>query len=190
MSVQSDTAVRPANGGAPDDQEQAGGQPFWVTVMTREMLVKLTDRNFILSTGLTLLIMVGLFAFQGFISARDTTVHVAVSGSGTQAVAEHAHSLAGDQDVSLDLDVRRYDSAAAVNHAVSSGDVDAGLVNGADGWRLVGKTDKDTNLETYVRQAVQDRTLQRNATDAGTTAQALTRGSDVPYHLLTPDSHT
>ncbi|MGH3446897.1 MAG: ABC transporter permease, partial [Nocardioidaceae bacterium] len=38
--------------------------------------------------------------------------------------------------------------------------------------------------------AVQDRTLQRNATDAGTTAQALTRGSDVPYHLLTPDSHT
>lgn len=190
MSTRLEHAQLSADGEPTPDETGGESQPSWVTVMTREMVVKVTDRNFLLSTALTLLIMVGIFAVQGFLSQRDDTVSVAVTGNHSQRVAHQAGTLARNGENAFELTVRRYDSTERVKQAVSDGDADAGLIHTSNGWRLVGKTDKETGLATYVRQAVEHRVLQRNAAQEGTTAAALTAGSDVPYTLMEKDNHT
>lgn len=192
VTSQTDTTHGPHlgdnNGPSADKRQRA--EPFWVTVMTREVMVKLTDRTFLVSTAVTLALMVGIFGFQAFMSQRDDSVDVAVTGPGVQQVTTHAQSAATSGEDTFTLDVHRYASAGAVRTAVRDGDVDAGLIHDSSGWQLLGNTDKEDRLASVVRQAVQHRTLVANAKQAGTTASALTHGSDVPYRLLDPDSHT
>lgn len=183
MSIEMDTVRTQDNSVLGEGREAP-----WMVVTAREVMVKLTDKTFILSTVFTLVLLVGVLGVQAFFAMRSHDVTLGVAGQQALPVAHRVDHLAELRDESMTLHVKRSANAAAVEQAVRNGDVDAGLVHDAKGWRLLGKDGKDTQLATSVRDAVQQGVLLRAADRAGTSVSALTEGSEVRYDLLAVDA--
>ena len=155
----------------------------WRIVAGRELAVKLRDRNFLISTGVTLLAIVVSMVVSGWLGGRSETVDLAVTGDATQVV-QVAQQTADAQDANLTLKSHPVADVAAVEQQVRDGDADAGLVRTGPGWQLIGDTDKNDDLSTYVGAAASQLAVQRNAAAAGTTMEQLQQGSAVSYRLL------
>lgn len=159
---------------------------LWRIVAAREMSVKLKDRNFIVSTLVVLVLIVGALGVQGYLASRPQTTTVAVTSPSASAVAEQAETLAhaGGSD-KVTFTTSTYADQAAAESAVTDGKADVALLQTSDGgWRLVGKTSKDSAAQTWIPQAVQQQVLQRNAAAAGVSLEQLAKGSSVSYDLL------
>jgi ABC-2 type transport system permease protein len=168
---------------------RTSGQAVWPIVMTREIVVKLRDRNFMVGTLITLLLIAGGLGVQAFFAAKSDEVTVVVTGEGAGQVMQQVERTAQQRQDDFDLTITEVPSAAAVEAAVRDGSADLGLVHSADGWRLVGKTDVKSSMTAYVTQVVGDRTLAANAQTAGTTVAVLTAGGAVTPQLLEPDAN-
>ncbi|HVD64036.1 MAG TPA: ABC transporter permease, partial [Lapillicoccus sp.] len=168
---------------------RTSGQAVWPIVMVREIVVKLRDRNFVVGTLVTLLLIAGGLGLQAFLSGKSNDVTAVVSGEGARQVMQQVGQTASQREDAVNLTVDDAPDAAAVEAAVRDGRADVGLVHDADGWRLVGKTDLKPSMTAYVTEVVGDRTLAANAQSAGTTAAALTAGGTVTPQLLDPDSN-
>ncbi len=173
----------------PTPDSRSERRSVWPIVATREVVVKLRDRNFLIGTLVTLVILVGTLGLQAFLIGRADSTTVVVTGDGARAVMEQVDTLADTRKRPLTLTLTAAADPAAVDSAVRSGAADAGLVHDASGWRLVGKTEVDSTLSTFVSEVVREDTLQRNAVTAGTTAQALTAGSKVRAEVLQTDAN-
>ena len=168
---------------------RTSGQAVWPIVMVREIVVKLRDRNFVVGTLVTLLLIAGGLGLQAFLWGKSNDVTAVVSGEGARQVMQQVGQTASQREDAVNLTVDDAPDAAAVEAAVRDGRADVGLVHDADGWRLVGKTDLKPSMTAYVTEVVGDRTLAANAQSAGTTAAALTAGGTVTPQLLDPDSN-
>jgi ABC-2 type transport system permease protein len=168
---------------------RTSGQAVWPIVMVREIVVKLRDRNFVVGTVVTLLLIAGGLGLQAFLSGKSNDVTAVVTGDGARQVMQQVGQTASQREDAMNLTVDDAPDAAAVEAAVREGRADVGLVHDADGWRLVGKTDVKPSMNAYVTDVVGDRTLAANAQSAGTTAAALTAGGTVTPQLLDPDSN-
>ncbi len=158
----------------------------WLVVTVREVVVKLTDRSFILSTALTVLLIVAGVVVSAFMAGRSTTFDVGAVDAQTVAVAqgaEQAVTAGGDE-----LAVTSFDSEEALRTAVLDGDLDAGLLHGPDGYTLVGGDEIDPTLQRAVTSAVEQHVLSQNAEAAGTTLAELRAGSTVTTTLLGADA--
>ena len=163
--------------------------PAWVVVAGREIHVKLTDRNFLVSTLVTLVLLAGALAFQIVVGSRSNDMSMAVSGPGARQVVEQVEQQPASGKDPGTMTVRDYADGAAVPQAVRDDKADAGLVHESAGWRLVGKTGTDSKLAASIGQAVQRTILAQNATAAGTTVEALTKGGDVRLDVLEPEDN-
>ncbi|PWJ27257.1 ABC-2 type transport system permease protein [Branchiibius hedensis] len=159
---------------------------LWRIVAAREMSVKLKDRNFIVSTVAVLVLIIGALAVQGWLASRPQTTDVAVLSSSATSVtqqAEKAAHAAGSDKVTFKTST--YADQGAAERAVTDGKADVALLPTDDGgWRLVGKSSKDSAAQTWIPQAVQQQALQRNAAAAGVSLDQLAKGSTVSYDLL------
>lgn len=158
----------------------------WRLVAAREVAVKLRDRNFLVSTALMLVLVVAAIGIQLVFAGHTETKKIAVQGSAGSSIVASASALAKSADAKLDLQPVAATSAADVEKRVTAGKADAGLLRAGDGWRLVGKSSRSTELATYLGQAVQQDAVRRNAAAAGTTLADLQRGADLSYDLLQP----
>jgi len=163
--------------------------PAWVVVAGREIHVKLTDRNFLVSTLVTLVLLAGALVFQIVVGSRSNDMSMAVSGPGARQVVEQVEQQPASGKDPGTMTVKDYADGAAVAQAVRDDKADAGLVHESAGWRLVGKTGTDSKLAASIGQAVQRTTLAQNATAAGTTVEALTKGGDVRLDVLEPEDN-
>jgi len=171
------------------DGDLATSQAVWPIVMTREIMVKLRDRNFIVGTLLTLLLIGGGLGLQAFLGGKSAEVTAAVSGDGSRAVMQQVQQSAAQRDDAMTLTVTDAADPAAAQALVQGGKADVALVHEGDAWRLLGKTSIKPTMAAYVSEAVRDRALDTNATAAGLTAATLTAGSTVLPQLLEPDSN-
>lgn len=161
----------------------------WRIVTEREVMVKLRDRSFLISTVITVMAIVASLAITGYVSSRTDKVDVAITGTGAEQIVATANSLVESADKRVTFTARPQVDVAAVEHQVRDDAVDVGLVPAAGGgWRLVGKAGNDDNAATYVTAAVRQITVQRNAAAAGTSMEALSQGSAVAYDLLEPSA--
>ena len=176
-----------AEGVSPQPPERR--PPVWAIVASREMFVKLTDRNFIVSTLITIVLLAGSLALQVVLGGSANDVSVAVSGPGARQVAERVQQRAEQRGDPISMTVTEPGDATAVAQAVRDGRADAGLVHEGDAWRLVGKSGTDTKLAASVQEVVQQVTLESNAAAAGVSVQALTRGGDVRLDVLEPQDN-
>ncbi len=168
------------------EQERSAAGNAWRIVTSREITVKLKDRTFLITTAVTLIVIIGAVAFQAIMASHENTKSIATTQAGSQIV-KTAGTLADHGDgPTLKASVKS--SAAQVEKAVKAGDADAGLVPQGDGWRLVGNDSKDTQISTWLGLSVQQQVMQHNAKKAGTSLQALQRGSHLPYTLLDPNA--
>ncbi|MEC3954207.1 ABC transporter permease [Nocardia sp. CDC153] len=159
----------------------------WRLVARREIAVKLRDRNFLISTAVTIIAIVASLAISGFLSGRSETIDVA-TGPGASEVVDLAGQLAHAANAKVDFVAHEAADATAVEQRVRDGGVDAGLVPQPGGWRLVGKTAKNDKAATYVAAAAQQLAIQRNAAAAGISPQQLASGGAVTETVLEPDA--
>ncbi|MGW0247947.1 ABC transporter permease [Nocardia goodfellowii] len=157
---------------------------LWRIVTQREITVKLRDRNFLVSTVITIAVIVATLALSGFLNNRTDELDVAISGQGAGEVIEVANTLAEGKKV--EFTAHTEPDVAAVERRVRDDEVDVGLVPGDSGWRLIGRAAEDDDAKTYLTAAAQQIALQRNAAAAGTSMTELTRGATVGYDLLDP----
>ncbi|MFE5479087.1 ABC transporter permease [Nocardia sp. NPDC056541] len=157
----------------------------WRIVAAREIAVKLRDRNFVISTVVTLVVIVASLILTGFLSSRPDKIDVAIAGSDTSVVLETANALASGAGTDTSFTARPVADRAAVEQLVREDAVDVGLVPAEpSGWQLIGKTAEDDAATTYITAAAQQLALQRNAAAAGVSLDELGRGATVTYGLL------
>ncbi|MGW5450491.1 ABC transporter permease [Nocardia sp. NPDC003979] len=155
----------------------------WRIVSAREIVVKLRDRNFVISTVVTIVAIIASVAVSGFLGSRPDKVDVAITGTAGVVVLDRANELGAERDVSFTG--HAVADRAGVEQQVRDGAVDVGLVAGEpDGWQLIGKTAENDDATTYITAAAQQLALQRNAAAAGVTMDELAQGADVDYTLL------
>lgn len=160
----------------------------WVTVMTREISVKVMDRAFVLSTVLTVLGIVGFTAFMFFMGERTTTFSVAATDSRSVAVAETAREAAGEK-TRIDVVEVPPDEARDL---LGREDVDASVAREDNAWVLTTKHSLDGSLGELLSDAAREVTERSNAAAAGTTVEQLAAGSEIRVRTLSeqPDRGT
>lgn len=196
MTAEPRTTSTPAPSAAPEPpygdpahQPDQGPRPPsapWRVVAAREIHVKLTDKNFLVSTALTLVLLAGSFALQVVLGQHRDSVAAVATGDGARAVLVAADRLGDEQGRPVDLTVTDAADPAAVTAAVRGGTADVGLVHDGTAWRLVSKDAADSSLTALVREAVQQQVLATNAAAAGTSVSALTAGSTLSLDRLDP----
>jgi ABC-2 type transport system permease protein len=187
--MSTDTTTRTPSDLETPKAPRTSGQAVWPVVMMREIVVKLRDRNFVVGTLITLVLIAGGLGLNIVLSGKSDEVTVVVTGDGARSVMEQVGQVAEQRDVDMKLTVTEVPDAAAVEAAVRDETADVGLIHSADGWRLVGRTELQPTMSAYVSEVVGDRTLAANAQTAGTTAATLTAGGTVTPQLLAPDSN-
>ncbi|ANS79059.1 ABC transporter [Serinicoccus hydrothermalis] len=159
----------------------------WILVAAREIRVKLTDKNFLVGTGLTLLLLLGAMFVPALIGGATSSYDVAVTDdAATQIVAEAEQSLqavdAEAQVTPVDVDDR-----AAAETAVREGDADAALVGEPGAWELLHDGGAPAALDGALTEAVRTSALTTNAEAAGTSVAELTSGSELAQVDLAQD---
>ncbi|MFD4402116.1 ABC transporter permease [Nocardia sp. NPDC058499] len=172
------------SGTGPEAAADIAPRGVWRIVTEREVMVKLRDRNFLISTVITIVAIVASLAISGFMSGRTETVDIAVTGTDAGQVVQTAGDLADLADSNVAFTSTPVADLAAAEQQVRDGEVDAGLVAGPGGWRLIGKESVNDDVNTYVTTAAQQLALQRNAEAAGTSLEELGRGGQVTYDVL------
>ncbi|MRH90508.1 ABC transporter permease [Nocardia sp. SYP-A9097] len=156
----------------------------WRIVAAREIAVKLRDRNFLVSTILTVLVIVASLAISAFASSRPTTVDVGIVGAEAVPIVTTANTLADSANKKITFTAHEVADTSTLEQQVKDEMVTVGLLPDASGWRLIGKSAKNDDASTYLTAAVRQITLQRNAVAAGTSIEQLSRGSAVSYDLI------
>lgn len=178
-------APGPTGRGEAARHTQTGRKAAWPLVAAREIQVRLRDKNFLMSTGLTLVILLAVLLAQSFFGGGAMSYKLGVEGAeGTQIVAA-ADQAAKAGDPGAKITSVELGDAAAVEEAARSGDVDYGLIQTADGWELVDEGPTSTQLEMVVGEAVRATVLSANAEAAGTDVASLMEGTAVTTRDLT-----
>ena len=152
----------------------AATMPWWI-VAKREIMAKLTQKGFWISTIVVVVLLIaGFFFTYLFASSQEAMTVGVVDEEGAQVVAIAAQSSGRDiQSMTIETD--------AMEAAVENGDVQAGLVRTGDGWEVL-----VDSIETSVgdmQQAVSSYMIGKNARDLGIDPAALQSGAQVNVRL-------
>ena len=186
------TPILHAPADAPTDtpagaDDRPGSRSAWALVARREVVVKLTDRSFLVGTLVTLVLIAGFMGWQAWDSGRTTTYTVAAT-SADRAVADRLASDASTVDDTVAVDVEGVADDAAAKALVTAGDADAWLHRGGGGWVLTTDSEEKGALTAVTREVVRQAALEQQAADLGTTVERLQAGSTVTTSLLTGDA--
>lgn len=162
-------------------------QQPWAIVAMREIVVRLTNKAFIISTLVTLALIVGSAGVQVLIAQHGSTMKVAVTTDAGARVADSIAKSAAAEDDSAKLEVKRAADPAAAKSLVDHEDADAALLATGTGWELVSRGAPNEKLERLARQSVQAQALAANAAAAGTSVEQLTKGSTLTARALDED---
>lgn len=153
----------------------------WAVVAGREIRVKLTDRNFVLSTVFTIVLLAALFGVQAFIAAQASSPQYRVG-----VTDEAGSALVGEVETALrvetpdgTVDAESVADRAAGQEAAQAGDLDAVLTRQDGVWTLGADGSPDSDLRRAVTEAVRTQVLRANADAEGTTVGRLMEGTEV-----------
>ena len=186
---------------APDDHgvDAHATEAAWRIVAGREIMVKLRDRNFIISTVTTVAIFIIAFGASFLLGGDDDEKKIVVTSGDAAAIVQQIDAqadAADDEDTdqaatagppTIQLSVDQVADQAEAEQAVRDGDADVALLGGPGAWTLVGSEDVDPGIAAAVSSAIAADALERNAAAAGTTVADLTAGSVVQERLLDAD---
>ncbi|WP_347354183.1 ABC transporter permease [Intrasporangium sp.] len=192
MTLTTDTSTRTERP-APPPRSAQGVDRAWQVVAAREIWVKLHDKNFLMSTFFTMLLIAGVFGIQAFFAGKPHEATIAVTSPAAATIVRQAQDAGAAAEANLAWTVKTAPGESAALALVRSGDADVALLPGSPGsagseWRLVGDREKDDTVATWVGKAVGEHVLAEHAAALGTTADRLTSGSTVGYDLLDKDS--
>ncbi|NOJ59661.1 ABC transporter permease [Arthrobacter sp. 260] len=187
--MSTETRVKDRDGSAPSSQDarprSTGTQPPWLIVTLREVMIKVRDRSYAISTLVTLVLIVGGVVFNAFMMNRGDDFSVAVQSDSATAVVQLADEAGQANDGNVTFTAVEADSDDAAVELVRAEEADAALLQGSDGaWQLTGKTEIDSGITQLVGEALNAFVLESNAAAVGTTAEQLLSGAELEQILL------
>lgn len=156
----------------------------WALVALREVQVRVVNRTFLVSTLLTVLLIGGFAGFQVWQGSQASTHTIAVTGAQGTAIVDAAHSVARELDDKVSIRATAVDGDVAARVALGEERAEAWLHDAPSGWVLTSTDDLDLIVTTALQQAVRDETIATNAAAAGTTYEAMTRGTELSTDRL------
>ena len=160
----------------------------WVTVARREIVTKLTDRTFLLSTFGLIGLLAVVLGVQAFMANRTETYTVVTSSAPAAQMAAQVELVAEAADDKVSVTVTRAADDGAATRALRADEASVWLHEGGDGWLLTGKADVPDGVETFAATAIREVTLGANAAAAGTSVEELVRGSALSTAVLEGDA--
>lgn len=150
-------------------------------VAGREIRVKLTDRNFILSTVFTLVLIALVFGMQAFFFGLGSSPEhrVAVTGADGVSVVEQAEATLQVDLPDGTVEAVEVADEEAGRSLVEAGDADAVLTESGGTWTLGADGSPPGDLVSAVQEAVQVRALATNAESVGATVEDLLAGTEL-----------
>lgn len=182
------TVTRSPRQDAPASQspEAPRRRAAWPIVMRREILVKITDKGFVLGTLFTVAILaawLGWNAYQAERTSEYAVVTTAADAPMGQALAAGATEI--DDKVVVSSEVVADEASAEA--AVRDEEVDGWLHRAGDGWTLTTVSGEGALLGV-TEQVVRAVTIDEQAQALGTTAAELEAGSVVTSEFLVGDA--
>jgi ABC-2 type transport system permease protein len=132
-------------------------------VAAREVSSRLRDKNFIISSVVIVLVLVGMLGFQVAISSGDETIRVGVVGDAT--TFGPALEAQGDP-FDADVEVTELDDRTAAEAAIENGDVDGVLLARGEPELLVEQSTGGA-LQAVVQGAVSQLSVAEQLREAG-----------------------
>ncbi len=172
---------------APGSAAETGRQPAWLAVTIREIVVKATDRTFIISTVSTLVLVALGFLAAYFFSGRTHHLDVVVTDRQVVPVAEQAIAAAKAGDDRLTGDVTVADSEEQALQMLRDDDADVLVQRLAGRWTLTYKSEAKTEFESQFTQILLNQTITELAGRAGTTPAEVNAQMNFDTHLLEGD---
>ena len=161
----------------------------WTVVASREVMAKLTDKSFVISTIVSVVLIVGIMLFQMWFIGRPTEFKIAVTDQrAAQAVTVAGTTLAANPLTKDTIVPVEFPSADAAREALADDEVRAFLEPGASGWTLTYFKDPSTTLDAILPPAVRDVVLDEQLTPTGQSLDALTRGAAITTELMQGDA--
>ncbi|WP_022923285.1 ABC transporter permease [Serinicoccus marinus] len=151
----------------------------WILVAAREIRVKLTDKNFLIGTGLTLVLLLAAMFVPALIGGGSASYDVAVTDDAASGVVAQAEQSLQATDEEAEITLVEVADRAAAETTVQEGDADAALVGEPGAWELLHEGGAPTQLDGALTEAVRTTALATNAEAAGTSVADLTSGSEL-----------
>jgi ABC-2 type transport system permease protein len=171
----------------PRDDGLAGTGSAWLLVARREIMVKLTDRAFLVGTIVTVTLMAATIALQAFLGGR-THSYTVVAEPRASTMARAVQRNAPGVDNAVRVTIRDVPDATAARTSLLDGTADAWLQAADGGWVLTTRSQPEDTLQAVVAEVVRGEALRANATALGTTAEALQRGATLQAAFLQGDA--
>lgn len=185
MSTLTDRSASTPTGGSDRTGEPGPSRPEqrttrrapWALVAAREIAVKLRDRNFLVGTALTLVLLVGAMLLPQLFTGGSSSYEVAVTDADGAAVVEQAQTALQLEEPEGTVAATTVPDRGSAEAQVRDGEVDAALVRGDAGWEMVTDGEPSTTLTTLLTDTVRSSAMEQNAAAAGTTVEELTAGT-------------
>ena len=147
-----------------------GGAALVRLVAAREVSSRIRDKNFIVSSVVIIVLLLGLMGFQVVVSSGDSGSRLAVVGDdGRLGPAVEAQAEA----VGVDVEVVDHTDEATARAAVEDEEVDGVLLDGTGPAPELLVTDRDPALEAVVGGAVSGLAVSDRLLEAGVDLQSL-----------------
>ena len=158
--------------------------PFWAIVARREIVVRVLNKSFLVSTLVTVLAIIGGMVFMAHESRSDTRT-IAVFSTDAVSVVAAVDALSRESDGDGYESVTVADRTAA-EALVGAGDADAYLDRGDDEWILVVKEFSPRTLteEAMFREVAGSQTIASNAAAQGVDLAPLREGAALTARAL------
>ena len=154
--------------------EQVGRrQPAWLIVASREIMVKLTDKTFIIGTISTLLLVALGIGLGWFVGSRPSNTTLVVTTAEAAAVGQAVDAAVrqGDPDSSVTVVAAETDSDA--REQVADGTADAFLTRSDGQWVLTWKSERGRDFEMTLSEVLTGITMADLAAAAGVSPEQV-----------------
>ncbi|MGH3932086.1 MAG: ABC transporter permease [Pseudonocardiaceae bacterium] len=161
--------------------EPASARVVWL-ITRREFLNRVRTRSFLVSTLVLLLVLGGYLAYVTFLSAQDDQASIGLtpSDSALSAPLRASATALGQQ-----LEIKEVDEASG-ELLVRDGTLDAVLLGGPDGYRLVGMQTVDDTLRGIVQGALTQQVITDALRQAGVDPATVAARAQVNVDPLEP----
>jgi ABC-2 type transport system permease protein len=152
------------------EQKPLGSAALVRLVAGREISTRLRDKNFIISSIVIIVVLIGVMAFQVVLGSGQDEGRLGVVGDASElGPAIQAQGEA----VGVDVTIVPLDDEAAARRAVEDGDVDGALLGGTGDDPQLLVEERDSTMEAVVTGAVAGVAISQELADAGVDLTAV-----------------
>lgn len=164
-------------------------QPSWLTVAIREIMVKLTDRTFIIGTITTVLLIGAGISAGYFFGNRPSTTDLVVTSEAAAAVGRGVDAVVKAENKENVVNITEVADDAAARAQVADGTADVWLSQQTTGgWVLTWKAEPNRSFEAALSQVLTAQTITDLAIKSGSTPEQVQQQMSFETKVLEGDA--